>query len=107
MHKIYETYKTTEVRRFLAAMEFCYGFLFGVALFGATLTFLIVADFIPAILFAVCIFAFFIFLATIVRYCIMRIKLTNELLDVTSQTLNLQEHILQTKQETVTQIAEK
>ncbi len=87
----------TEMRRFLAAMEFCCGFLFGVALFGATLTFLITPDFFPAILFAVCVFAFFIFLATIVRYCIMRIKLADEMLRIALETQDLQEQYLQNR----------
>ncbi|TLD84334.1 hypothetical protein [Helicobacter trogontum] len=87
----------TEMRRFLAVMEFCYGFLFGVALFGATLTFLITPDFFPAVLFAVCVFAFFIFLAAIVRYCIIRIKLADQMLQVALETRDLQEQCLQDK----------
>lgn len=78
-------------------MEFCYGFLFGVALFGATLTFLITPDFFPAVLFAVCVFAFFIFLAAIVRYCIIRIKLADQMLQVALETRDLQEQCLQDK----------
>lgn len=86
------------MRRFLAVMEFFYGFLFGVAVFGATLTFLVTPDFFVGILFAVCVFAFFIFLTTITRYCIVRIKLAEETLCATLlQTQTLQEKILETK----------
>lgn len=86
----------TEMRRFLAVMEFFYGFLFGVAVFGATLTFLVTPDFFIAILFAVCIFAFFIFLTAIVRYCIMRIKIAEQTLNITLQT---QEQMLEIAQQ--------
>lgn len=90
----------TEMRRFLAVMEFFYGFLFGVAVFGATLTFLVTPDFFVGILFAVCVFAFFIFLTTITRYCIVRIKLAEETLRATLlQTQILQEQVLQVTQQ--------
>lgn len=87
-----------ELRRFLSVMEFFYGFLFGVALLGAALTFLITPSFFPAILFAVCVFAFFIFLTAIVRYCIMRIKIAEEALQVARETQYTQEQIMQAAQ---------
>ncbi len=83
-----------EMRRFLAVMEFFYGFLFGVAIFGATLVFLIVSDFFIAILFSVCIFSMFIFLTALVRYCIIRIKISQQTLEATLECKTCQEHIL-------------
>lgn len=83
-----------EVRRFLAVMEFFYGFLFGAAVFGATLIFLIIPDFFLGILLAVCIFAFFIFLLVLVRYCIVRIKITQQALEATLEIRDGQEQIL-------------
>lgn len=84
-----------EVRRFLSLMEFFYGFLFGVAIFGATLVFLVTPDFFVGILFAVCVFAFFIFLTAITRYCIVRIKLAEETLHATiTQTQTIHDQIL-------------
>lgn len=92
--------RKTEIRRFLAVMEFFYGFLFGVAIFGAALTFLTSPNFFLGILFAVCIFAFFIFLTAITRYCIIRIKIAEETLCATLQTQFIQDQILQAMQQT-------
>ena len=88
------------MRRFLAVMEFFYGFLFGVAVFGATLTILVTPDLFVGILFAVCVFSFFIFLTAITKYCVMRIKLAEETLQATLlQTQTMQDQILQITQQ--------
>lgn len=84
----------TEMKRLLAVMEFFYGFLFGVAIFGATLTFLLVQTFFVAILFAVCVCAFFLFLMVIVRYCIVRIKLAHQTFEIELESRILQEQVL-------------
>lgn len=85
----------TELRRFLSVMEFFYGFLFGVAILGAALTFLITPSFFLAVLLAACVFAFFTFLTAIVRYCIMRIKIADESLQIAKETQYIQEQMLQ------------
>ncbi len=83
----------TETRRFLAIMEFFYGFLFGVAIFGATLTFIIMSNFFIAILFSICIFSLFIFLMILVRYCIIRVKIAQQTLEATLDCKLYQEQI--------------
>lgn len=75
-----------EIRRFLAIMEFFYGFLFGVAIFAAVLAFLMSVDFLSGIFFGICVFCFFLFLSMITRYCIIRVKISLHILD--SQNLN-------------------
>lgn len=65
-----------EIRRFLALMEFFYGFLFGIAIFSSVLAFLMSPDFLSGLFFGVCIFGFFLFLCMIARYCIIRIKIS-------------------------------
>ena len=82
----------TEIKRFIAVMEFFYGFLFGVAVFSAALTFLIIPSFFTAVLCAVCVFTFFIFLMAIVRYCIVRIKIAQQTFE-----MQLESHIFQDK----------
>lgn len=88
-----------EMRRFLSVMEFFYGFLFGVAIFGATLTFIVTTNFFLAILLSVCVFAFFAFLTALTRYCIARVRLADENLCATLQNQQLQIQILQTMQQ--------
>lgn len=66
----------TEIRRFIAIMEFFYGFLFGGAIFASLLAFLIAPDVPSGLFFGVCIFSIFMFLCMLSRYCIIRIKLS-------------------------------
>lgn len=89
----------TEIRRFVSIMEFFYGFLFGVAVFGATFTFLVTTDFFLGILFAVCVFAFFIFLTAITRYCIIRVKIAEETLRATLMQSEIMRERLQISQQ--------
>ena len=83
-----------EIRRLIFVMEFFYGFMFGVAVLGATITFLLTPSFMSAILFSAVVFSFFIFLVVIIRYCIFRIKATQATLELLSTQVTLQEKIM-------------
>lgn len=83
-----------EIRRFIAIMEFFYGFLFGVALLGAVLVFLISPDFLVGALFAICVFSFFIFLCMLTRYCIIRTKISMQILESNIESKFVNDEIL-------------
>lgn len=83
-----------EIRRFIAIMEFFYGFLFGAALLGAVLVFLISPDFLVGFLFALCVFSFFIFLCMITRYCIIRTRISMQMLESNIESKFVNDEIL-------------
>ena len=85
-----------EFKRFLSIMEFIYGFLFGASIFAGGLTFLLAPDFFTGILLGVCVFSVFLFLVALIRYFIIRLKLSFRKLELQIESNETNALILQT-----------
>ena len=87
--------KSLDYRRTIGLLDFFYGFFFGIAVFAASLTFIVISHLFSAILLSTFVFAFFMFLMVLVKYLKSRLEISQNLLDIQIETRLFQEKILE------------